>query len=51
MKITAADLALAHELRCEYRLYWKQIGDITGHDPKAIYDAVRRALVVGVRHA
>lgn len=44
-----ADLALAYELRQEYRMPWKAIARIIGCDAKCICSAVRHAVLFGVK--
>lgn len=51
MTIPPADIAFAHELRQEYGLPWKRIGQLTGYDSDMIYRAVYRALRDGIRNA
>lgn len=42
------DVALAYELRQEYRMPWKQIARLLGYGSKRLHQVVRRAVVNGL---
>ena len=42
------DVALAYELRQEYRMPWKQIARLLGYDSLRLYQAVCRTVVKGL---
>ena len=42
------DVALAYELRQEYRMPWKQIARLLGYDSLRLYQVVCRTVVKGL---
>lgn len=42
------DVALAYELRQEYRMPWKQIARLLGYGSQRLYQVVRRAVAEGL---
>ena len=46
--IPLQDLALAYELRQEYKMHWKRIAQLLGCDSRALNQAVIRATKNGI---